>query len=211
MLAELSRLRCWAFKLCSWLNAAVRSYFIISQHSLKKIPVKPSGPGALSLGMEKIVFLISSCVKRAPSEDRSCCWYPSKGQWKVAGLIVDVPRCCRKWSVITFSLSSCRNTGPLVVCKHWMKFFLFLEFARSWKNFVLASPKRIYVSLEHWRILDFSIIANPTERTFSRLRSSSSSCDSDQSSWAVSRRRMISLTIASCSFVSPIFIFFPTS
>ena len=98
--------------------------------------------------------------------------------------------------------------GPISSMQPLDEVFFFLEFARSWKNFVLASPKRIYVSLERWRILDFSIIANPTERTFSRLRSSSSSCDSDLSSWAVSRRRMISLTIASCSFVSPIFVFF---
>ena len=46
------------------------------------------------------------------------------------------------------------------------------------------------------------------DRALSRLSRSSSSCVRVLSSCAVSNQRMISLTIASCSLVSQIFVFF---
>ena len=47
------------------------------------------------------------------------------------------------------------------------------------------------------------------DRALSRLSRLSSSCVRVLSSCAVSNQRMISLTIASCSLVSQIFVFFP--
>ena len=45
--------------------AAITSSLMISQQALKKAPVKPSGPGALSEGIEYIVFL-SLPKRKAP-------------------------------------------------------------------------------------------------------------------------------------------------
>lgn len=101
--------------------------------------LKPSVTGALSLGIDRIVSLISSYENCISREDRSCCWYPRETQLKVCSMFVEVPRCCWKWSTITFSLSSCSNTDPLLVHRHWMWSFLTLEFAQSEVNFVLVS------------------------------------------------------------------------
>ena len=49
--------------------AAITSSLMISQQALKKAPVKPSGPGALSEGMEYIVFL-SHHGRKAPPNRR---------------------------------------------------------------------------------------------------------------------------------------------
>ena len=49
--------------------AAITSSLMISQQALKKAPVKPSGPGALSEGMEYIVFL-SLPGRKAPPDRR---------------------------------------------------------------------------------------------------------------------------------------------
>ena len=57
--------------------------------------------------------------------------------------------------------------------------------------------------------LAFLMRARPMDRALSRLSRLSSSCVRVLSSWAVSNRRMISLTIGSCSLVSQIFCFFP--
>ena len=78
------------------LIAAVMSSLIISQQVLKKGPVNPSGPGALSDGMEFIVSLISSCMNGASSADRSLGTYPSASQLKVLPLCVTEPRWSEK-------------------------------------------------------------------------------------------------------------------
>jgi len=48
MFAEFSISKPWEFKLKRQCKAAITSSFIISQHALKKAPVKPSGPGLVS-------------------------------------------------------------------------------------------------------------------------------------------------------------------
>jgi hypothetical protein len=65
---------------------------MISQHTLKNKPVKPSGPGALSLGIEKIVSFISSRENGASSDERSCYAKARVGQLRVISLTGVVPR-----------------------------------------------------------------------------------------------------------------------
>ena len=67
MFAELSRSKPCEFISKRVLMAAAISALMISQQYLKRTPVKLSGPGALSPGMEKIVSLISSWVKGTSS------------------------------------------------------------------------------------------------------------------------------------------------
>lgn len=76
------------------------------------------------------------------------------------------------------------------------------------KNFVLASPHRVYVILDLCLILDFSMAAKPVLRALRRWRRWSSWFVSILCSCAASSCSRISLTIASCSLVSPIFSFF---
>ena len=71
ILAEFSSSKPWEFSINMLFIATMTSSLIISQHFLKKTPVKPSGPGALSDGMECIVTLISSCVNGTSSADKS--------------------------------------------------------------------------------------------------------------------------------------------
>ena len=61
----------WEFSMYKLFIAAVTSSLMMSQQALKKAPVKPSGPGALSGGMDFIVSLISSCVNGASRADKS--------------------------------------------------------------------------------------------------------------------------------------------
>lgn len=69
---------------------------MISQHFfLKKVPVKPSDPGALSDLDWKTAILFSSFVKGSSSSERSC-----TSSCKKPKLIVEVcslcsPKCCR--------------------------------------------------------------------------------------------------------------------
>ena len=60
--AEFSGSKPWELSMTMLFSAAVTSSLIISQLDLKKAPVNPSGPGALSDGMELIVCFISSFV-----------------------------------------------------------------------------------------------------------------------------------------------------
>jgi hypothetical protein len=66
---------------------------IISQHALKKAPMKPSRPGALSDGMLLIVSLISSWVNGFSSSERSCGLYPRECQLMVVDLGSVEPMC----------------------------------------------------------------------------------------------------------------------
>jgi hypothetical protein len=52
-------------------DAAIMSALIVSQQALKKAPMKPSGPGALTEGSEKTASFISSTSKGASKSDRS--------------------------------------------------------------------------------------------------------------------------------------------
>jgi hypothetical protein len=74
MFALFRRLRSWHGKLYNESIAAIMSKLMIGQHTLKKRPVKPSGPGALSCGMRQIGCQISSCEKGRSREDRSTSW-----------------------------------------------------------------------------------------------------------------------------------------
>ena len=96
MLAELRRSKPYEFITERALIAATTSDLTISQHDLKNAPVKPSGPGALSPGMEWMVSLISSSVKGASSSERSRGLYPRADHKRVAGLGTTVPRWFRK-------------------------------------------------------------------------------------------------------------------
>lgn len=60
MFALLSRFRSWLHELYRESMAAMMSSRIISQHFLKKSPVKLSGPGALSWGIRQIACQTSS-------------------------------------------------------------------------------------------------------------------------------------------------------
>ena len=65
--AEFSSSKPWELSMNMLFSAAVMSSLIISQQDLKKAPVNPSGPGALSDGMELIMCFISSCVNAVPA------------------------------------------------------------------------------------------------------------------------------------------------
>lgn len=91
MLAELRNWKLWEFIAYKLFMAAMMSSFMISQEALKKAPVKPSGPGALSDGMESIVSLTSSCVKGSSKSERSRGVYPRECQSRLACLGADEP------------------------------------------------------------------------------------------------------------------------
>jgi hypothetical protein len=59
--------------------AAIMSFLIMSQQDLKKAPMYPSGPGALTAGREKTASLISSSVK-ATSKSHVSDALPSEAQ-----------------------------------------------------------------------------------------------------------------------------------
>ena len=63
MLDMFNRLKLWPFMLCNYLSAIVRPSLILSQQSWKNRPMKPSGFGALSPVIERIVSFISFSVK----------------------------------------------------------------------------------------------------------------------------------------------------
>jgi hypothetical protein len=93
MLAKLRNSKFWEFIANKMLIASVTSSLIISQHALKKAPVKPSRPGALSDGMLLIVSLISSWVNGFSSSERSCGLYPRECQLMVVDLGAVEPMC----------------------------------------------------------------------------------------------------------------------
>jgi hypothetical protein len=70
----------------------------MSQYSLKKIHVKPSSTGALSLGIEKMVSFTSSRENDASKAERSCRGKASANQLRVSSLGGVVPICDLKWS-----------------------------------------------------------------------------------------------------------------
>jgi hypothetical protein len=96
MMAELRRSKPYEFITKRALIATTTSDFTISQHDLKKAPVKPSRPGALSPGMEWMVSWISSSVKGASSSERSWGLYPRVDHKKVACIRTTVPRLFQK-------------------------------------------------------------------------------------------------------------------
>ena len=71
MLVEFSQCRFVVCRLEKLLITCITSGFIMSQHNLKKIPVKPSGPGALSPGSSLMAARTSSSVNSAPRSKRS--------------------------------------------------------------------------------------------------------------------------------------------
>ena len=72
MEAEFSHSKPWAFNVNKLFMAAITSSLMVSQQALKKAPVKPSGPGALSEGMAYTMFFISSWEKGTSRSERSC-------------------------------------------------------------------------------------------------------------------------------------------
>jgi hypothetical protein len=64
------------------LVALMTSPFIMLHHILKNNPVKPSGPGALSVVNRSMALLISCSGNGASKEDRSWCRNPSVAQLK---------------------------------------------------------------------------------------------------------------------------------
>ena len=71
--------------------AAMISSLMVSQQDLKKAPLKPLGPGALSGSMESIVSLTSSSVKGSSNSERSRGAYPRECQSRLIGLGADEP------------------------------------------------------------------------------------------------------------------------
>jgi len=63
MLDMFNRLKLLPFMLCNYLSVIVRPSLILSQQSWKNRPMKPSGFGALSPVIERIVSFISFSVK----------------------------------------------------------------------------------------------------------------------------------------------------
>ena len=105
----------WRFVVCReskrW-STAMRSSLTMAQHFLKNRPVKPSGPGALSLGMLFIASRTSSSVKGESSSCRSCDSRLSSSQLKFVVLPLPLFMTCEKWSWIIFSLALCSVTHP---------------------------------------------------------------------------------------------------
>lgn len=84
MFVELSRSNPCEFMSKRVLTAAVTSTMIISQQVLKNAPVKPSGPGALSLGMEFSIFnffLGGRILQRREILGGVAKRWPQKGEW----------------------------------------------------------------------------------------------------------------------------------
>lgn len=80
-----------------------------------------------------------------------------------------------------------------------MKFFLLLELHLRWKYFVLESPNIRLVILELCFFLARSKMDKPMTRCFNWERSSLSSAVRVRFSYAMSRRRIISRAMCSCS------------
>lgn len=91
---------------CKALKVATTSFLMMSQHDLKNFPVKPSGPGALSIGISFIASWISAFVKGSSSPERSIGVYPRTGQLRSQDLGSGRPITCRKCSAMVDSLSS---------------------------------------------------------------------------------------------------------
>jgi hypothetical protein len=72
MHAEFNHSNPWAFNENRLFMVAMTSCLMVSQHALKKAPVKPSGPGALSDGIEFMIFWIFSWEKGTSRSERSC-------------------------------------------------------------------------------------------------------------------------------------------
>ena len=88
------------------------SYRMISHYALKKAPINPSGPGALTEGSEKTASFISSSSKGASSSDRSCEVISRLSQFKHERRGVGVPKWPWKWERSTCSLSSAVTATP---------------------------------------------------------------------------------------------------
>lgn len=117
-----NKLKYLSLVLSNWLNAIVRSSLVMSQWSYKNRPMS-SRPDAPSQSYKELSPLSNHMKRGTLGEERSCCWYPKKVPLKVASLITEDPKCCWKWSDVTFTLSSRVYTNQLLVCRLWMYFF----------------------------------------------------------------------------------------
>lgn len=184
--------------------AASRSSLMIFHATLKKAPMKPSGPGAFSGGRAKIVAFSSSSETSSSSSERS-----REGRFSICQLRLEVlwkfvPNLSLKNLYNSSSLSFAEMTIHVGVCRVFMNFFLFLEFALMWKNFEFTSPSLSQVILDLCLILSLFNTASPRNFVLRLVKRFCSPTERILDSCATSSWRITSDAIASCSLMSPI-------
>ena len=170
------------------------------QHFLKKRPMKPSGPGALSLGMSLIASRTSHSAIGAPRPCKSSGSKLSSSQLKSLRLRGPPFMTLEKCSWISFSLAPSSVTHPCASLILWIWFFLLLALTRRWKNLVFASPSLRLEILSHFFLRDLYSTAKAMTLLLSLARSSSSSAERSLFSWAMSRRRITKSAANEVSF-----------
>ena len=200
--ASFAVLRMAKLEVRSWwkaLAAFMTSTLIMSQHSLKKRPVKPSGPGALSEDIWLMAHLISVSVKLSASMSRLCGEICRRSQFRsiclCGGRFIIFWKC--SWTTVDFS--SCETAHPWSFRNLWMWFFLLLAFTLRWKYFALASPNLMLVTRDACLVLAISMTAKPRTRLLSFALRLNFANDKLLFSCATSKRKMTSSAI--CSFI----------
>ena len=115
MLAELIRPSQSPLRFASCITAATTSALMLSQHDLKKAPMKPSGPGALTEGKENTASLISASSNGSSRDDRSWRCIPMFSHTMDLVRRAGVPRLAWKCSRRARSLSCLVIASPEVV------------------------------------------------------------------------------------------------
>lgn len=173
VLAELRRFR--SLHLWSWMEWS----FTMPQQVLKKLTVKPSGPGAFSTALH--LWLSKSPLQ----------WMVQIGQQgpsraESLGLPNSTPLSWTRSSnypleVIKYHFALFPSASPPIrlVWKQWMWFFHLLALTFKWKNLVLVPSSLMLVILEACLFLALSITASPSSLCFRavlRLSSAEVSC-----------------------------------
>jgi hypothetical protein len=161
MLAEFRRFQHHSLSSNISVNAAIRSCLTISQQALKNAPMYPSRPGAFSGAVWRIAVCISSISTSVSSSCRPWRIGLSRSQLKVFYLVLELPKCLEKKSCKAANFASwvIQTVHSWISAGIWLRRHLVL--ARRWKNFELASPTRIQVSLDLCRILTLLITVRP--------------------------------------------------
>lgn len=202
MWAEFSKFQVSPLRSKIYSSAFSKSILTRSQQALKKLPMKPSGPGAFSPCKDQMVALISSIVTW-----QSRCWSCYVGSSRKLSFRQKcrdclLPRRPLKCSRRIFSSSLCSDFGPSCPNRVGIWFFCLLPLALRWKSFVLASFTLIPSNLDFCLHLDLSIAANPRSLDFREALRFLSSVERALSSWATSSWKITSFAMPSCNLLA---------
>lgn len=120
----------------------------ISQQPLKKLRLKPYGPGILSLALVQITSLTSS-IRKGSSRDISSIesflkWTPSNNGLLFTSSFNRISKCL----LTKFLTSSTYSIRCDIVLKPTILFLLNFDFIALYKNFELESPSLIHLCLD---------------------------------------------------------------